>query len=160
MTKLSPLAKTALDKVVHAHIAYRSARDSIQKELEAELETRLTTYTEERDRAVRMADQAGVPRTQIGKAMGTTNYRTVQEILDRAKGVTGESFTDAERRWSVIKIAEGWELTIRNLGAGSVSGIATINAVNGELVFIEGDAFVLPQIYRNNLAQEVLEAIL
>lgn len=159
MTKLSPFAKSSLDKVVHAHLAYRVARDTIEKELQVELENRLESYTAERDRAVRLADEAGVPRTQIGKAMGTTNYRTVQEILDRAKGISGETFTDSERRWSVTKTEAGWQLTIRNLGAGAVSGVATINAVNGEIAFVEGDAFVVPQIYRNNLAPEVLSAI-
>jgi hypothetical protein len=91
--------------------------------------------------------------------MGTTNYRTVQEILDRAKGVSGETFADSERRWSVTKTEAGWELTIRNLGAASVSGVSTINAVNGEILFVSGDAFVRPQIYRNNLVSEVLSAI-
>lgn len=156
--KLSTQAKNALDRVVNTHVSYKIAREGFERELQAELQEKLKEFVEQRNRAVIMADKAGVPRTQIGKAMGTSNYRTVQEILeDAAESV---DFVAGENdNWAINKVENGYELSIIELGAGAVSGTAIVRVNNGELEFVEGDPFVVPQVYRNNVAPEIIQAI-
>lgn len=159
MMKLSPQAKTALDRVVNANIAYRTARENFEAELQTELETKLTDYVAERNRAVVLADRAGVPRTQIGRAMGTSNYRTVQDILEQASDSIDVAEGD-DKSWAVSSCGDGtFDLTISNLGAGGVTGHANIRLNGNDIEFNDGDPFVVPQIYRNGLAQEIIKAI-
>jgi hypothetical protein len=159
MMKLSSQAKSALDRVVNANIAYRTARENFEAELQAELEAKLTDYVAERNRSVVLADRAGVPRTQIGRAMGTSNYRTVQEILEQAS----DSIDIAEgdnNTWAISTCGDGtYDLTITNLGAAGVTGHANIRLNGKDIEFVDGDPFVVPQVYRNGLAQEIVNAI-
>jgi hypothetical protein len=155
---LSTQAKNALDRVVNAQVSYRIAREGFERELQAELQEKLKEFVEQRNRAVIMADKAGVPRTQIGKAMGTTNYRTVQEILEEA--AESEDFVAGESdNWAIAKAENGYELSIIELGAGAVSGTAIVRVNDGELEFVQGDPFVVPQVYRNNIAADIIGAI-
>lgn len=158
MTKLAPKAQAALDKVVNANTSYKKAKEKFEAELERELETKLESYVSARNSAVQMADFSGVPRTQIGRAMGTTNYKTVQDILEETAGkvTTADS---GDRRWSVMETELGWELVITSLGAGAISGSAIVAVVEGDLMYVDGDAFVVPQAYRNDIAEEIIEAI-
>lgn len=159
MTRLHPHAESALDRVRDKHLAYKLAKDRMMSELMEELDKKLESYIAERDAAVVMADQAGVPRTHIGKALGTSNYRTVQEILEATKTVTDFGKISEESNWSVVQTPDGWQLTITNLGPASVTGTALVTTEGGELVFVSGDAFVVPQVYRNGISQEVARAI-
>lgn len=158
MTKLSPHARGALERVVRSQIAYKNAREQFEAELQLELETRLETFVSERNTAVRLADIAGVPRTQIGRALGTTNYRTVQEILEQTEDFV-QSAEGATKNWSVVETDAGWELTIHNLGAGAVTGSAVVASVDGDLIYVDGDPFVVPQVYRNGIAQDIINTI-
>jgi hypothetical protein len=115
MTKLSPSAKSALDRVVRSNMSYKIARDNFEEELQTELDFKLEAYVAERNTAVRMADMAGVPRTQIGRAMGTTNYRTVQDILEEAS-LTINMTESPDKNWSVLETEYGWELVINSIG--------------------------------------------
>jgi len=157
--KLSQHGQSALNRVREKHSAYRIARETIMAELMTDLETRLESYVNDRDIAVKLADEAGVPRTQIGKAMGTTNYRTVQDILERAGGLSVASEQVSGDNWTVTAEQEGWRLTISDFGSASVSGSAVVLSDNGELVFVSGDEFVIPQVIRNGVVAEVINAI-
>lgn len=159
MTKLNSHAQSALNKVREKHSAYRIARETVLAELMSELDERMVDYLNDRDVAVRLADEAGVPRTQIGKAMGTTNYRTVQDILERAGGLPIARQKISGENWSVTPESEGWRLTISDFGSASVSGSAVVLSDGGELVFVSGDEFVISQVIRNSVVTEVINAI-
>ncbi len=161
MTKLSNHAKSALDLVAEKHLVYTIARATIEAELKLELEDRVSSYRIERDLAMRLADESGVPRTQLGKAIGTTNYRTVQEILVSAsEGVPHIDRTSTKYSLVVAGASlSDWLLTLTDVGPGSVSGAAVVREVNGELVHVDGDEFVIPQAYRQGYAEEILEQI-
>lgn len=161
MTKLSPFAQSALNRVREKHTAYKIARETISLELANELERRLESHLEERDIAVRLADEAGVPRTQIGKAMGTTNYRTVQDILERSSSitVTGTAPAAPSEEWKVTRTNSGWSLTLFGFGPARVSGNAIVENRDGELATVDGDEFIVSNIYRAGIADEVLRAI-
>ena len=153
MTNLSPHAKSSLERVSKADNAYRSARDKFEQQLLTELDIKLESYVAERNTAVKLA------RTQIGRALGTTNYRTVQDILEQAGETVKSVESQGEDNWTVIETSYGWELTVNNLGAGAISGTAVVASVDGDLMYVEGDAFVVPQVYRNGIAEDIIKAI-
>jgi hypothetical protein len=161
MTRLTAHAKQALDILAEKHLALTVAKAMIEAELKNELNERLHSFKNERDIALRLADQAGVPRTQLGKAIGTTNYRTVQEILEVTEVAT-HSETSADGKWSITTLPNGsYSLNIEGMGVGSVSGTAVVNIVDDgtDLEFVEGDAFVIPQIYRNGYLEQVILSV-
>lgn len=161
MTKLSSHAKATLDAVQEKHLTYTIARATIEAELKAELEERVSSYRIDRDVAVRLADEAGVPRTQIGKAIGTTNYRTIQDILNTAnEGIPHVDQVSTKFSLSSINAEMGiWKLSLHNVGAGNISGSAEVKLSGDDLMFIDGDEFIVPQTYRNGLAEEVIRQI-
>jgi hypothetical protein len=125
--------------------------------LKNELIERLSSFKSERDIALRLADQAGVPRTQLGKAIGTTNYRTVQEILEVTEAST-HSEDAPDGKWSLTQMPSGdYNLAIHSMGVGSVSGTATVKIESDDLLFVDGDEFVIPQIYRNGYLEQIIQ---
>jgi hypothetical protein len=157
MTRLSPHAKASLDALAEKHVAYTIAKATIEAQLKQELAERLSSYKQERDMALRLACEAGVPRTQLGKAIGTSNYATVQEIL--ALTEVAEHVSDSGHgKWSLIQVSSNvWSLSVKNIGVQSLSGTAEVTLTGDEIIYVSGDAFVIPQIYMNGYADEVLE---
>lgn len=160
MTRLSPNAESALDTLREKHIAYTIAKATIESQLKQELTNRLATIRHDRDMALRLASEAGVPKTQLGKAIGTTNYRTVQEIMAATEGVIG-SVDVSETKINVRTCATRghWYVSVSNLGEQRVSGAVVVEVQDGNLVYVEEDAFVIPQLYRAGLADVVLSKI-
>jgi hypothetical protein len=157
MTRLSPRAKASLDALAEKHLAYTIAKATIEAQLKQELAERLSSYKTERDMALRLACEAGVPRTQLGKAIGTSNYATVQEILALTL-VPEHVSSSGNGKWFLIRISDNrWSLSIKDLGPQSLSGTAEVDLSKGDITYVSGDEFVIPQIYVNGLADEVLE---
>jgi hypothetical protein len=157
MTRLSPRAKASLDALAEKHLAYTIAKATIEAQLKQELAERLSSYKTERDMALRLACEAGVPRTQLGKAIGTSNYATVQEILALTL-VPEHVSSSGNGKWFLIRISDNrWSLSIKDLGLQSLSGTAEVDLSKGDITYVSGDEFVIPQIYVNGLADEVLE---
>jgi hypothetical protein len=156
--KLSPQAKSALEVLHEKHLNYTIARATIESELKKELQIRLAGAKQERDRALRIAADSGVPKTQLGKAIGTSNYRTVQEILAKTEGLDLSRKTNTTYGVLVQANPEGGYLvSLNNVGDNNVSGNAVLQLNGDELEFVSGDAFVLPQLYRNELVHYVIE---
>lgn len=158
MTRLSPHAKASLDALVEKHRAFVIAKATIEAEMKAELAERLSSFRLERDTALRLAEEAGVPRTQLGKAIGTSNYRTVQEILQATESFSKTS--DGENgKWTVVRLPNNnWSLSVFEIGVGNVSGTAEVVITDDDIVYVSGDEFVIPQIFRNGFLDEVLAA--
>jgi hypothetical protein len=155
--KLNQHAKQALDTLSEKHLAYTIAKATIEAELKNELTERLSSFKSERDIALRLADQAGVPRTQLGKAIGTTNYRTVQEVLEVTESFMHSQNAD-DGKWSLTALPDGnYNLFINAIGAGSVSGNAIVQITSDDLLFIDGDEFVIPQVYRNGYLEQIVQ---
>lgn len=158
MTRLSPHAKASLDALSEKHRAFVIAKATIEAELKEELAERLSSFRLERDTALRLAEEAGVPRTQLGKAIGTSNYRTVQEILQATEGIS-RTAGDENGKWSVVRLPNGnWNLSVFEIGVGNVSGSAEVVLTDDDIVFVSGDEFVVPQIFRNGFFDEVLSS--
>jgi hypothetical protein len=163
MTKLSPQAKSALEALQEKHLAYTIAKSTIESELKREAHNRLSSIRQDRDMALRLAAESGVPKTQLGKAIGTSNYRTVQEILAETESVI-RSYNDlgTNPKITVERHSEVglYQVSISNFGDNSVSGSAVVSETeNQEIETVAGDQFVLPQIYRAGYGQFLLEQI-
>ena len=159
--KLNQTAQEALDNVEVKQLALKTAKANFEEELRQELERKLEPYLNDRNVAVRLADQAGVPRTHIGKALGTSNYKTIQEILERF-GISprSQSETIPNKPWSCVKTQEGWKLSISNLGPAGLTGSAIVALDDdGQLERIDGDYFVVGAIYTQGLSEEVIECL-
>lgn len=165
MTKLNPHAKQSLDVLTEKHRAYQIAKLTIEAELKLELVERLSSYKSERDIALRLAEEAGVPRTHLGKAIGTSNYRTVQEILSETEdAVVKPEMTDSSSgKWSLTALPglypSNYILEVFGIGIGNIRGHAQIIIQDGEIIFVEGDESVLPAIYRDNYAEEIIASV-
>lgn len=160
MTRLSPHAKAALDTLIEKHRAYVIAKATIEAELKQELVERLSVHKSERDLALLQADQANVPRTQLGKAIGTTNYKTVQDILSLTKE-SEVSFNNGSSDWSLIKISDrAWSLTVNNLGLQKASGTVEVSLDMGSISFVSGDAWIIPAVYREGYADDIVKAMM
>jgi hypothetical protein len=158
VTRLNNHARQAYETLVERHKAYAIAKATIEAELKQELAERLSSFRADRDIAMRLAAQAGVPRTQLGKAIGTSNYRTVQEILAETESLTVQD-EGSDGKWSLTPLRDGnYSLTINSMGVGLVSGEATVKIVGNELEYVDGDEFVVPQIYRNGYADKVVNS--
>jgi hypothetical protein len=163
MTRLTQQAKSALDSLHEKHLAYTIAKGTIEAELKREANNRLGSIKQERDMALRLASDSGVPKTQLGKAIGTSNYRTVQEILAetdsvlRSSGESGPSSKIIVERHSEVGL---YRVSITNFGENSITGTAIIGETeNREIETVDGDQFVLPQLYRAGYGQFLLDQI-
>ena len=164
MTRLNPHAKQTLDTLVEKHRAYQIAKLTIEAELKQELIERLSSYKSERDIALRLAEEAGVPRTHLGKAIGTSNYRTVQEILAETASevIKPDISDDSSGKWSLTRLPNGnYGLEVFGIGVGNIRGYAEIIFDSGsdDIVFVEGDASVVPAVYRDNYAEEIIRSV-
>jgi hypothetical protein len=172
MTKLSPQAKSSLSALQEKHLAYTIAKTTIETELKREANNRLASIKHERDMALRLASDSGVPKTQLGKAIGTSNYRTVQEILAETEAVMRGSTTKPDNS-NTGKAETGgvlverdldndgvYKVSISNFGENSLSGVAYfVISLDGELEFLHGEAFVIPQLYRAGYEDFVIEQL-
>lgn len=157
MTKLSPSAESALETLREKHIAYTIAKTTIESELKRELAQRLSAIRHDRDMSLKLAADAGVPKTQLGKAIGTSNYRTIQDILAMLDSMSLPVAQDHRGSVQVERLDTGnYRITISNVGDNKLSGSAVVNR---EMGFVDGDPFVVPAIYRNNLSDVVVAQI-
>ncbi len=157
MTKLSPRAESALETLREKHMSYTIAKATVESELKRELQARLSVIRNERDMALRLASEVGVPKTQLGRAIGTSNYRTVQEILATLENVVQATDSDSKGTVQVEKLgSDQYRIIVAGIGEPPVAGSAV---VNGNLDYVEGDAFVVPQVYRNGFADQIANEI-
>jgi len=163
MTKLSPQAKSALEALHEKHLAYTIAKSTIESELKREANNRLSSIKQDRDMALRLASDSGVPKTQLGKAIGTSNYRTVQEILAETENVIRPGSVDTTNKGNIIvertSEEDVYSISISNFGENSLTGSARFTIQDEELNYLDGDPYVLLQVYRAGYGSFVIEQI-
>lgn len=166
MTRINLHGKQALDVLVEKHTALKVATAMFELELKQQLEAKLESFKRERDVALRLADQAGVPRTRIGKALGTTNYKTVQDILNETEGLvlTAEDLEATSTgtvtdTWSVTRLeADLLHVEVRNLGPTNINGWVEVAVNNDEITFVNGDEYVIPALYRAGVVNDIINS--
>ena len=157
MTRLTPHARQALETLVEEHSAYVLARATLEAELKKQLGEQLSVIKRRRDIALRLANEAGVPRTQLGKTIGTSNYKTVQDILAETEELVTRSTSAG---WTIAKRDDGYyTVVLQNFGFAKVSGEAVVSINDGEFEHVSGDGFVVGQLYQNDAVADVLASI-
>lgn len=158
--RLSSNAKSALEILQEKHLAYTIAKTTIESELKQLLAQRLSAIRHERDMAVRLACDAGVPKTQVGKAIGTSNYKTVQDILANTESVLSVASATISGKVSVVLDSDGvYRVTLNGVGEQNITASATYTFDGEDLVYVAGDLAVYPQLHRNNLIEIVMEQV-
>lgn len=157
MTRLTPHAKQALETLVSEHSAYVLAKATLEAELKKQLIEQLAVIKRKRDVALRLASEAGVPRTQLGKTIGTSNYKTVQDILAETEDIVTKS---ANAGWTVAKQDDGYyRIALSNFGFAKVSGEAVVSIIDDEIEHVSGDSFVVGHLYQNDAVKDILVSI-
>jgi plasmid stability protein len=155
MTRLTPQAEQAFNVLREKHRDYRERKAIIEAEVREILEQRLSVIREERDTALRLAADAGVPRTRLGEAIGTSNYKTIQDILSATENKVVKS-----EGWTLTSMGGNrYQLHINAIGAAKVTGMAEVVIVGNNIDYDSGDQFVVPTIYREGLAEEVIASV-
>lgn len=159
MTKLSTFAEAALLTLEQKHNELMIAKANLELEMKQQLREKLESYVDQRDVAMRIALEAGVPKTKLGKAIGTSNYATVQEILANTENnVVGLAEKSSE--WSLAENGDGTHtLTIFSMGPSGASGVAVVKIEEDDINYVDGDAFVIAQVYKNGHARNIIDSI-
>lgn len=75
-----------LSEVHNAHMREVEARATAKKDVQAEIERRLHALRLAKAEAARAAIEAGATKQQIGFEVGTTNYNTIDRLLEYGDG--------------------------------------------------------------------------
>lgn len=79
---LSTAQRLALDKVELLHEEVQLEKRLLRKRIEAEFERQFDALMRKQSRACHEALVLGVPKTRIGRAMGTSNWEMINRIFD------------------------------------------------------------------------------
>jgi hypothetical protein len=82
------LQKRALSKLETIHDEYMENKRNIRREIEARFEAELLKIRVRESMAANEAIRAGASLTKVGRAMGTSDWRTIQDRL----ALTAEEF--------------------------------------------------------------------
>lgn len=82
------LQKRALSKLETIHDEYMDSKRNIRREIEARFEAELMKIRVRESMAANEAIKAGASLTKVGRAMGTSDWRTIQDRL----ALTAEEF--------------------------------------------------------------------
>ena len=88
MTKLSDKQYDMLARIGALYGRRRAVRSEVLKEIDTLIENRTNRINEELFEVVRDAVNAGVPKSRIGAAIGTSANKTWNELITAAFGVT------------------------------------------------------------------------
>src|SRR4051812_39193138 len=81
MLKLSTTQMVDLKAVAEAHEEVLNARRLLRAQIEEEFEKRFDDLLRKRSRAANAALANGVSKSRVGRAMGTTNWPQINEVL-------------------------------------------------------------------------------
>lgn len=97
--KMTPEQKLRLQNVTAADLAWRKAKADVAEIARKYAEDQIANFSYERDRAVRLAIEAGVPKRQLHsrhQGLHTTAPQAVYDSLARTEGVTAQSIQAEE----------------------------------------------------------------
>lgn len=86
----TPAQKSALEALHNTHIRLVHDKAVLRAEVEAQLRQKIAELEDLRAHAARQAQALGVSKSDMLRAIGTTNYNTIYAILDRAGVATAE----------------------------------------------------------------------
>lgn len=136
------LSKTSqkLDAVAKARQAFVLARTTLELRLREQMKTELTNLQTQVDIAVRYAIDAGESKASILRAMGTKNFGTLQESLERTQGVS-EIVGDDPFDNVYYLIGNALTVNYKNYGPSKFNGHATFEVKTWD----DGTVFLISQ---------------
>ena len=155
MTKLNNSQMHALNQLSKAKQLLDNTKKSKRAEFENQLKESVADLLEEVQKRALNADLLGVPRTQIGKSMGTTNYKTVLEVLEAAQAKFGSgavSSGDIIDDFSVTPLKEGLIITTHAVQHG---GSFIVKETDNGFEFSDGDKFAFLSCRDSGLLEEI-----
>jgi hypothetical protein len=117
-----------LDAVMQARQRYVIAKTTLEQRLMDELRKQLASLSAQVDLSVRFAFNGGSNKAEILRALGTKDYRTIYESLERTEGV--ERVDGIDPLNSVYVMSSNNEVitaTYTNHGPQGISGIASFD---------------------------------
>lgn len=93
MVKLNPAQQIALDRVFELHEEVITSRRLLKRRIEEEFAKQMDGLIRRRSRAANAAIAAGVPKTRVGRALGTSDWSTISDILS----MTASEFEDQQQ---------------------------------------------------------------
>lgn len=157
MTKLNASQTSALNQISKAKQLLEETKRRKRADFEEHLKDSTANLVEDIERLALNADLMGIPRTQIGKSMGTTNYRTVQELLEGARAKFSVNETEGPRLvedFSVTPVNGGKIITLNSIQNG---GSFIVNDSQDGYRFSDGDQVAFLMCRDSGLLRRIWE---
>ena len=113
-----------LSAVNKAKQAYVMAKTNLEQRLREQMREELANLQTQIDIAVRYAYDAGESKRDIGRALGTSNYNTINESLERTSGVAEVVGDDPYNQVFSMMDSETVVVSYDNHGPSGYSGEA------------------------------------
>lgn len=91
MVKLNPQQERILDRIDELHEEVVAARRTFRKRIEEQFAKEIDGLLRKRSRAANEGLAAGIPKSRIGRALGTSDWGTITDIL----ALTADEFDPA-----------------------------------------------------------------
>lgn len=108
--KLTTAQQVDLIALAEAHEEVMTAKRLLRAQIEAEFEKRFDDLLRKRSRAANAALAAGVSKSRVGRAMGTTNWPQINEVL-----ALTETERVTEQTADRYLIGDGWSFDTETL---------------------------------------------
>lgn len=150
--KYTPQQQAELDLLTAVHLEKVKAKAVLRATIEAQLADALNDLSIKESQQANRALDAKITKTDIGRALGTANWQTIEAILARTAGdLTASDFDPLNERYSVegdqIRVtltADEARDVLKNFGQQYTSGmpLSALFGLHGSAWVFEGDGWL------------------
>ena len=151
-----------LSAVNKAKQAYVMAKTNLEQRLREQMREELANLQTQIDIAVRYAYDAGESKRDIGRALGTSNYNTINESLERTSGVAEVVGDDPYNQVFSMMDSETVVVSYDNHGPSRYSGEASFTVKkldDGSYLFLSLDPLWSDDYRTRNDVVAVLDGV-
>ena len=151
-----------LSAVNKAKQAYVMAKTNLEQKLREQMREELSNLQTQIDIAVRYAYDSGESKRDIGRALGTSNYNTINESLERTSGVTEVAGDDPYNEIFTMMDSETVVVSYDRHGPSQYSGEASFTVKkldDGSYLFLSLDPLWSDDYRTRNDVVAVLDGV-
>ena len=151
-----------LSAVNKAKQAYVMAKTNLEQKLREQMREELSNLQTQIDIAVRYAYDSGESKRDIGRALGTSNYNTINESLERTSGVTEVTGDDPYNEIFTMMDSETVVVSYDRHGPSNYSGEASFTVKkldDGSYLFLSLDPLWSDDYRTRNDVVAVLDGV-
>lgn len=151
-----------LSAVNKAKQAYVMAKTNLEQKLREQMREELSNLQTQIDIAVRYAYDSGESKRDIGRALGTSNYNTINESLGRTSGVTEVTGDDPYNEIFTMMDSETVVVSYDRHGPSQYSGEASFTVKkldDGSYLFLSLDPLWSDDYRTRNDVVAVLDGV-